>query len=34
MPVMVGVGMVQVCSINGGATTPPNRELAAATGSV
>ena len=26
MPAMVGVGIVQVCSISGGDSTPPNRE--------
>src|SRR5687767_8632081 len=34
MPVMRGVAMVQVCSINGGATISPKRDRAAASGSV
>ncbi len=34
MPVIFGVGMVQVCSISGGATIPPKRDAAATSGSV
>ena len=34
IPVMIGVAIVHVCSISGGATISPKRELAAASGSV